>query len=230
MVLIPGYWLGVWAWDAVVENLRSQGICALAVDQPGVGADPDTSLEDLLHPIETEVLSGCPPVLVVHSGAGAIASLITDRLPGAVRQVIYVDSGPVEDGQVPRPDATAPPPPPSLSELEHLGALVDGLTVEQVQRFAEHASTMPAATTVEPIVLRDPERNRVPSAVICCSLDSETVRTSAQRGEPMFAALDRLESVTYLDLPTGHWPMWSRPHDLAVLLAAVAGLTRRAPE
>jgi hypothetical protein len=34
----------------------------------------------------------------------------------------------------------------------------------------------------------------------------------------MFAPLRDLTDVTYVDLPTGHWPMWSRPEDLATLI------------
>lgn len=227
LVLIPGHWLGAWAWDEVVEQLRADGICAVALDQPGLNGDPEADLDRLLQPILAEVLTDCPPVLVVHSGAGVLASAVTDRLPGAVRQVIYVDSGPVGDGQTPTPGTQAPPAAPSRAELALLGPLVAGLSPEHLDRFATRAGSMPAATTVEPAILRDPARLQVPTTVICCSMDSDTVQTAAERGDPMFAALEQLTSVTYLDLPTGHWPMWSRPHDLAVVLAAVAGFARQ---
>ena len=39
-------------------------------------------------------------------------------------------------------------------------------------------------------------------------------------GHPMFAEVANLKSVDYVDLPTGHWPMWSRPSDLAQILAS----------
>jgi hypothetical protein len=39
---------------------------------------------------------------------------------------------------------------------------------------------------------------------------------------PMFAALNDLTDLTLVDLPTGHWPMLSRPDDLADLIAALA--------
>ncbi|MES6222125.1 alpha/beta hydrolase, partial [Cutibacterium acnes] len=34
-------------------------------------------------------------------------------------------------------------------------------------------------------------------------------------GHPMFSAVAQLTNVTVMDLPTGHWPMWSRPQELA---------------
>jgi pimeloyl-ACP methyl ester carboxylesterase len=36
----------------------------------------------------------------------------------------------------------------------------------------------------------------------------------ADGGHPMAAELAKLP-VTYVDLPTGHWPMWSRPEEVA---------------
>ncbi|MDQ1122891.1 hypothetical protein [Microbacterium trichothecenolyticum] len=37
----------------------------------------------------------------------------------------------------------------------------------------------------------------------------------------MFADVAKLTHAEYVDLPTGHWPLWSRPADLgAIILAA----------
>jgi hypothetical protein len=36
----------------------------------------------------------------------------------------------------------------------------------------------------------------------------------------MFAEVTRLEHLDVVDLPTGHWPMWSRPADLAETIRA----------
>jgi hypothetical protein len=41
-------------------------------------------------------------------------------------------------------------------------------------------------------------------------------------GEPWLAELGTLTKLTWLDLPTSHWPMWSRPADLAALLSGIA--------
>jgi hypothetical protein len=35
----------------------------------------------------------------------------------------------------------------------------------------------------------------------------------------MFDELRHVDA-EFLDLPTGHWPMWSRPRELAALIAA----------
>jgi hypothetical protein len=50
----------------------------------------------------------------------------------------------------------------------------------------------------------------------------DTVRELAAAGAPMFAPLNDLTDVTLVDLPTGHWPMLSRPSDLANVIAQQA--------
>ena len=34
--------------------------------------------------------------------------------------------------------------------------------------------------------------------------------------------VDAIRDVTWVDLPTSHWPMWSRPRELAEILGEVA--------
>lgn len=42
VVLVPGFWLGAWAWDDVVAYLRERGVTALALTLPGLEPDhPD---------------------------------------------------------------------------------------------------------------------------------------------------------------------------------------------
>jgi hypothetical protein len=51
---------------------------------------------------------------------------------------------------------------------------------------------------------------------------SDEIKAAVEAGYPWIAGLAELRDVTYLDLPTGHWPMWSRPQDLAAVLGEVA--------
>jgi hypothetical protein len=36
------------------------------------------------------------------------------------------------------------------------------------------------------------------------------------------AGVPELRDITWVDLPTSHWPMWSRPQELAVIIGDVA--------
>ncbi len=38
----------------------------------------------------------------------------------------------------------------------------------------------------------------------------------------MFAEVAKLTDLAFIDLPTGHWPMFSRPTDLAAALIQAA--------
>ena len=41
-------------------------------------------------------------------------------------------------------------------------------------------------------------------------------------GYAWLAGLKEVRNITWVDLPTSHWPMWSRPKELAEIIADVA--------
>ena len=230
IVLVPGYWLGGWAWDAVVEHLRSAGLEAHAVTLPGLesAAAPRADIHGADH--VAAVLAALdaapsPAVLVAHSGGGAIASAVLDVAPHLVARVVYVDSGPVSDGSIARPDLSpdlTELPLPSFADLVAGGASLDGLDEAALLRFRERAVPHPAGPLRDPVRLPHGGGAGVPATIVSCSFPAQTVRDLVASGDPMFAPLAGLTDVTYIDLPTGHWPMWSRPAALADVLAETA--------
>jgi hypothetical protein len=62
----------------------------------------------------------------------------------------------------------------------------------------------------------------VPSTVVCTGFTSEQVKDFAKQGSAWLGGLAELRDVTYVDLPTSHWPMWSRPRELAGIIGDVA--------
>src|SRR5437879_7411939 len=99
IVLVPGFWLGAWAWDEVAVALRAEGHDVTAVTLPGLeSADADRSAITLADHVDAicEAVSaaGPPVVLAVHSGAGVPGYGVTDRIPEQLAAMIYVDSGP----------------------------------------------------------------------------------------------------------------------------------------
>jgi pimeloyl-ACP methyl ester carboxylesterase len=225
-VLVPGYWLGGWAWDRVVPRLTSAGHPVSALTLPGLespGADRrSVGLVDHVRAVAAVVAAlgpGC--VLVAHSGAGKVVTGVLDQDPAAVAGVVYVDSGPAADG-------AADDVPAGLHELalppwDELQASLAGLSPADLAQFRARAVPQPAAVAREPLRLTDPRRRSVPSTVVACSFPSATVAELAAARHPMFAELAELSDVHYVDLPTGHWPMWSRPDDLADVVLAAAG-------
>jgi pimeloyl-ACP methyl ester carboxylesterase len=163
------------------------------------------------------------PVVVAHSGAGRVITGVLDRDPASVRRVIYVESGPAADGSVFDPGVPEDLEClelPSWDELSEGGASLEGLSVSDLATFRERAVPVPGAVARERLDLSNDARLAVPTTIIATSLASEVMMELASQGHPMFAEVSRLTDLELVDLPTGHWPMWSRPDDLADAIAA----------
>ncbi len=226
-VLLGGYSLGPWAWAEVVPLLEAAGHRVEVPTLPGLG--DGTPPETVTLPGQATAVLAClraldRPVLVVHSGAGAIASVVTDADPRAVSRVIYVDSGPVGDGQVPSPDLAglAVVPAPTARELDERGRLTADLSAHQKSEFAARGLPQPGQVANARVSLTNPARCEVPSTLVCCSFPSEVVQQLARDGDPMFAPTLELHDPDYVDLPGGHWPMWAQPEALAACLLSIA--------
>lgn len=237
-VLVPGHWLGGWAWDEVASDLRARGHRAIPVTLSGLDPDDtrraERTLADQAESLRSVVSSAraeaSTVVLVVHSGAGFAASVLLDREPTLVDRVIYVDSGPTSDGSAfdaaLAPDVQEVPLPP----FEQLYASPDGLSEQALGRFRQRAVPMPHRVMRDQIRLQNDARRDVPSTIIACSYPSAVVMQMAQAGHPMMAEVAALRDLDLVDLPTGHWPMWSRPADLAEAIAATVDVSRAARE
>lgn len=229
-VLVPGFWLGGWAWDRVVEELASAGHSATAVTLPGLeSADTDRSeitIEDHAAAVAKAIAaSPSVPILVAHSGAGAVASVVLDRDPESVRRVVYVDSGPASDGWVYDPSLAEDAveiPLPAWEVLRAGGASTDDLSLDDLEEIGRRAVPHPARVAREPVRLTNQARRAVPTTVIACSIPADVLREMAGEGHPVFAEVAELSDLSLLSLPTGHWPMFSKPHELAVALTATA--------
>src|SRR2546427_8372535 len=142
IVLVPGFWIGAWAWDEVAAALRADGHEVTALTLPGLeSADTDRSkitISDHVDAICEAVSSaGAPVVLAVHSGAGAPGYGASDRVPELIAAMVYVDTGPAKGALDPEFDAVEKPM-PSPEELQQ-GENLDGLTEEQLETFRRRA-------------------------------------------------------------------------------------------
>lgn len=235
IILIAGHWLGAGAWDAVVDALNAAQWQAVPMTLPGL--DPDDhdrttrTLADQVAAIEQlgnrlGISRDKPSVIVAHSGANAPVSVFLDSHPDLVHRVIWVDSGPMASGTAFAPDLPADVlelPLPPFDELAGQ-ASIDGLSAAHLEQFRAQAVPQPASALRDPVVLHDQGWTRVPTTLVCCSFPSAQVRELARGGHPMFAPIAALARLDVVDLPTGHWPMWSRPRDLAREIADAAAL------
>ncbi|MFE7567028.1 alpha/beta fold hydrolase [Streptomyces sp. NPDC057539] len=229
-VLVAGAWLGSWAWDEVVPELRAAGHGARAVtlsglaEKQGVPAGQRRHVRDIVDVVERNGLRDV--VLVGHSYAGIptgqAAELIGDRLA----RVVFVDSSVPADGESfvsGWPDGRAmvegaiagtggfwPP----LTAPDYAG---QGLTDEQITRIVTGSTPHPGASLTEPAELSRP-LGELPATYIKCLLDG------AEPG-PDVAALLTSDRWRLVEMDTGHWPMFSQPHELARVLLTEAATT-----
>ena len=223
IVLVPGFWLGAWAWDEVAGMLRAEGHEVTAVTLPGLeSADADRSevtLADHAEAIRDAVAAaGRPVVLAVHSGAGAPGYVASDRIPEQIAAMVYVDSGPATGAIDPEMSATEW----ALPAWEELDENLDGLTEAHLEEFRARAVPEPGAAVRDAPDLSNEARRDVPTVVICTSFSSDEIKAAVAEGYAWTGGIAELRDVTWVDLPTSHWPMWSRPRELADIIGDVA--------
>lgn len=233
IVLVPGFWLGAWAWDEVADRLRRGGHDVTAITLPGL--EPDhvdpggvTLADHVAAIVDAVEQAAAPVVLAVHSGAGVPAYEVTDRVPERIARAVYVDSAPAT-GPLDADFEGDVWPLPTWQELEDDGSSLEGLTDHQLERFRDRAVPEPAAALTQGPTLADARRLDVPTTVICTAFTSEQVQAAVAEGWAWLGGLAELRDVDWVDLPTSHWPMWSRPDDLADLLADIAAAASSRP-
>ncbi|MCF3121393.1 alpha/beta hydrolase [Streptomyces arenae] len=222
-VLVAGAWLGAWAWEEVAGELRAAGhgvhpltLSGLA-DKQDVPAGPQTHVRDVVD--EVERLDLRDVVLVGHSYSGIPVGQAAGRIGDRLARLVLVDANvPVEgesfasmwwqgeevfDAALAENDGDWAP----LNAAEFDG---QGLDSEQVARLASGSTPHPGATLTDPAVLARP-LDELPTTYIKCLLDGD---------EPMDDVAELLKSERWrlVEMDTGHWPMFSRPRELARIL------------
>ncbi|WP_248958522.1 alpha/beta fold hydrolase [Sphaerisporangium perillae] len=241
-VLVPGYWLGAWAWEGVTGPLRAAGHTVHPITPTGLadrvhlggpGTGLDTHIDDIAGTLVQEDLRDV--VLVAHSGAGAAVTGAAGRVPERISKIVYLESGPIGEGTS---TLDLYPPegrgfveahltggwryePPSWEEQEMLGASTEGLDEADKARVAARMTPQPYGTLTGRLPAgTEAGTAKLPKALISCSFPLDEVRGLIEQGHPMFAPLSGPEW-EFHELPTGHWPMFSRPADLARLLGTL---------
>jgi pimeloyl-ACP methyl ester carboxylesterase len=225
IILVPGFWLGAWAWDEVAGLLRADGHDVTALTLPGLESrDADRSrvtLADHVDAICDAVRAAdAPVVLTVHSAAGFSGYAASDRLPERIAAMVYVDTAPGIGALEPDfADIEKPMDWASIKEEENL----DGLSEAQLATFRERAVPEPGGILREGVELTNDARKDIPSTFICTGFSSEAYQKYAKEHDwSWLAGINELHDMTWVDLPTSHWPMWSRPQDLARIISDVA--------
>ncbi|WP_329267605.1 alpha/beta fold hydrolase [Streptomyces sp. NBC_01451] len=221
VVLVAGARLGAWAWDEVVVELRAAGhgvhpltLSGLA-ERRGEPAGQQTHVRDIVK--EVERLDLRDVVLVGHSYAGIPVGQAAERTGERLRRVVFVDASVPADGKsflwgwdstgvetsIAENDGFWPIP-----AADHFAG--QDLTDEQIARIVSGSTPHPGATLTEPAVLTG-AMSDLPATYVKCLLDDP---------EPCQDVVELLKSDRWdlVELDTGHWPMFSRPRELAAVL------------
>jgi pimeloyl-ACP methyl ester carboxylesterase len=233
IILIPGLWLDGLSWEKVTPMLEEAGHHTHALTLPGMESkDADRShitrrdhvdavvaAIDSVNPADGEV------VLVGHSAGAAIAYAAIDARPERVARAIYVGGFPLGDGEGDPggyPAENGEVPLPDWSDFDDAD-LVD-LDDKGRAEFRERAIPSPQGASRDPQQLSDERRYDIPITVICTEFSSETLRSWIERDLAPVREFTKIRDVTYVNLPTGHWPQFTRPEDLAnLILGALRG-------
>jgi pimeloyl-ACP methyl ester carboxylesterase len=228
IVLIAGLWLDGSAWNDVVPTLEALGHHPVPVTLPGQssGSERDgatsATLDDQVAAVLAAVDSASgKPLVVGHSAASTLAWLAADARPERVAGVALVGGFPTADGK-PYADffelKDGVMPFPGWGPFE--GPDAADLDEAARRRFASAAIGVPAGVTHGVVHLVDERRFDVPVVLVCPEFTPAQVREWIADGD--LPELARAKHLDLVDLDSGHWPMFSKPTELARLLAAAA--------
>jgi pimeloyl-ACP methyl ester carboxylesterase len=227
-VLVAGARLGAWAWDDVVPHLTAAGhgvhpltLSGLAEKQ-GVPATQQTHVQDVVDEVERRDLRDV--VLVGHSYSGIPVGQAAERVVDRLAGVVFVDSSVPADGEpfvASWPDGGVMMR-ASIAENGGVWPVASathfqdhGLSEEQIDRIVRGSTPHPGATLTEPARLERPLGD-LPATYVKCTLGDP--EPSEDVAELLAGGNWRL-----VELDTGHWPMFSRPRELAQILLDTVG-------
>lgn len=239
-VLVPGAWLGGWAWQRVAPGLRSLGHEVYTPTLTGLGervhlGTPETNLEthitDVLNLLDFEELREV--VLVGHSYAGSVVAGVADRAAARLALTVYDDTAPLEGGesmldfmppdehegirrQVAREGDGWRLPPLPFAQVPDLPTFA-GLGEADRALLAAKATPQPFGTYTQPLRLAHGGAGDHRRAIIACNDFRMFVGTGLPRFQQFVAAPWERR-----DLDTGHWPMLSAPEALVEALQSLA--------
>jgi pimeloyl-ACP methyl ester carboxylesterase len=221
IVLVGGLWLDASIWAEVAAELARLGHRPVPVVLPGQGTGPaDATLDDQVEAVLAAVDSSSgKPWVVGHSAASSLAWLAADARPQRVAGVALIGGFPAPDGQpyadfFPVKDGAMPFP--GWEPFEG----PDSFDLDQAtrDRLAAAAIPVPEGVARGVVKLTDERRYDVPVVLVCPEFTPAQAREWIDEGE--LPELTRVHQLTLVDIDSGHWPMITRPVELARLLAA----------
>ena len=231
-VLVHGAWHGGWCWARVAPLLRAQGHQVFCPTLTGLGerahllgrqVDMTTHIEDVVGVLDAEELANV--ILCGHSYGGMVITGVAARRKERIRQLVYLDSAVVEDGESWSSAHTDAMKAERRRLAEASGGvsmpvpkaevfgLRDPKDIEWVQR---RMTPQPFAPYDQKLHWGGPVGNGLPKVYVDCT-------------DPVYAGLDPVKARLrgrpgwpFIELKTGHDAMVSAPEETARLLLSYA--------
>ena len=220
--LVHGAWHGAWCWEKLIPHLESRGHTTVAMDLPC--DDPASTFQDYAEAVRSALGESDDVILVGHSLGGATLPFVARSRP--IQKLIYLC------GVIPATRATAgsPDEPPDSTEI-----------FDALKKDSDGCSSWPNGTAnalysdlSDPDVAWASARLRRQCGGIWKGFEpfkriddlvSVSIVARDDRAIPpawsRWAARERLGGSEPVEIEGGHFPMLSRPAELAELLVSL---------
>lgn len=230
-VLVPGAWMGGWAWQSVAELLGERGHRAFTPTLAGLDGAADHSqvrladhVDQVVALLDAEDLRDV--ILVGHSYSGLVVGQVADRRPERVAHSVFVQAFLPQHGRsliddwgdddTARAEERATIAARGRWEPPTAGLVYEpDLTDAQRHWLAANFVDHPRHTVTDAAVMRHPVQQLEATFIACVPTDNAAVPAE-------ITALGRNTTWTVSTITAGHWPMVSIPQRLADLLHQTA--------
>lgn len=222
IILIAGLWLPESIWADVGAELERLGHRPVPASLPGVDDESNTATLDDQVTATLEIVDAADrPMVVGHSAACTLAWMVADQRPDAIDSLVLIGGFPSADGDVyadffPVVDGVMAFP--GWGPFE--GPDAADLGKAERERLASAAVPVPEGVSRAVVRLTDDRRFDVPVLLVCPEYSPEDAKAWIDAGD--LPELSRTTRVEFEDIDSGHWPMVTRPAELAQILDTAA--------
>lgn len=224
IILVAGLWLKRSIWADVATELERLGHRAVPLALPGADdGSKDASLADQIDAVVSAVDAANRPMVVGHSAACTLAWAALDRRSAAVDLVVLIGGFPAADGET-YADFFEPSdgvmPFPGWEPFE--GPDAADLDSAARDAFAREAVPVPVGVSRGIVELADDRRYDTPVLAVCPEYTPDDAQGWIDGGS--IPELQKATRLSFVNIDSGHWPMVTRPGELARILSDAASI------